>query len=212
MSAETDQVQDAEQEAAEAEALAEALEERVRDGDPKVGPEDIERAKALGRFARLRQTAAVRKADSAREAARFKDCQDLAWEIEAFTKGNGTRYAELLRDVEASIGAFVGAVDERNDRVRSWRTRMQELGVPEHTSADLPPAEHAGLGFNPNRQSILVGAHEVSELPVVGYLNRFLGRVQIGLKLPAPLAANSFSPETVIEDLEAIDAANAASK
>jgi hypothetical protein len=60
------QVTAAESEAEAADGLVEALEERVRDGDLDVTPEQIESQRSLSRFARLRATAARRKAEKAR--------------------------------------------------------------------------------------------------------------------------------------------------
>ncbi|WP_405677291.1 hypothetical protein OG292_22445 [Streptomyces sp. NBC_01511] len=53
---------DADAEITEADARLTALEERVRDGDDQVQPDDIEKARGLRRWAQLRREAAVRAA------------------------------------------------------------------------------------------------------------------------------------------------------
>jgi hypothetical protein len=147
----------AEQEAQEATALVEALEEKVRDGDDAVTPEELASARELGRFARLRAEAAQRKADRARQAARLAACEELRREIEQYADGSGERFAELLRDVETAVRAFIGAVEQRNTHLRTWRQRMHQLGVPAHRSPSVRPAEHGHLGHDPGNSELIAG-------------------------------------------------------
>jgi hypothetical protein len=63
-------IADAQAEEVEAAALIESLEDRVRDGDDSVRPEELEKARGLWRFAQLRRTAAAKKAEQARHLER----------------------------------------------------------------------------------------------------------------------------------------------
>jgi hypothetical protein len=147
----------AEQEAQEAAALVTALEERVRDGDDAVTPEEVASARELGRFARLRAEAAQRKADRAKQAARLTACAELRAEIETAATDTGARFVELLRAAEAAVLAFVTEVDERNTQLKTWRQRMHDLAVPEHRSPLTPPVEHGHLGWDNTASEITAG-------------------------------------------------------
>jgi hypothetical protein len=139
----------AEQDAAEAEALAEALAERVRDGQD-VTPEELANAEQLGRFARLRVDAARRQLDRARRAHYARQCAELAAEMDTHATHTGHQLAALLRTAEQAVVAFLDAADERNQQITTWRRRMTQLGVPQHTTPLAPPAEHARLGWSDN--------------------------------------------------------------
>jgi hypothetical protein len=196
-------VEDAEQEAREAAALAETLEERVRDGDESVGPEQLEKARSLAGFLRLRQEAAARKAERAREAARLKACEELAAEVEAYSTDNGPRYAELRQDVVDAVTAFTTALGDRNERIQEWLRRATELGVP---TAPRAQREHGRLGWNGNNgPTIFARDVTLSHAPAVNYLNRLLGAVQVRQVLNPRVEASTWGWETVIEDLAAID-------
>jgi hypothetical protein len=208
MSAEIDQVRDAEQEAAEAEALAEALEEAVRSGDESVGPDDVERAKALGRFARLRQVAAARKADAAREAARLKDCRELAAEITKESAGGGSRYADLAQGAIDALDDFVAALLERNERIEVWTRRAGALGVPESATQQ---ADHGALGWlpYPSGPAVISGDVRLSQTAPVGFVNLILGEVAQAHRLSVGIQPVSSEPGTVVAELAKIDSEHA---
>jgi hypothetical protein len=148
----------AEDEAREAAALAQALEERVKDGDEDISPAELENARQLGGFARLRTEAAQRKAERAREAERQRQLAALKAEMTERPGMDRKRLAELLRTAQAALDDFATTAAEHNAQVREWRTRMQALGVPEMVNL-VPPAEHAQLGWRPIHDGVtlLVG-------------------------------------------------------
>ncbi|XVV05829.1 hypothetical protein ACQPW3_10735 [Actinosynnema sp. CA-248983] len=141
-------VETAEQEAAAAEAETGALEERVLAGDESVTADAIEKQRGLSRFARLRAGAAARKAERAKQAARLKACDALRQEIEAHSPNTGPKLAKALRKAEAALAEVFRIEHERNQQVGAWRQRAVELGVPEHRTPFVPPAEHGHLGLH----------------------------------------------------------------
>ena len=138
------------QEADEAAGLAAALEERVRDGDDSVTPEQIANARELGHFAQLRADATRRKADDAKRAARLVALADLKADIDAYHADNGDQAAALLDNAYKALTKFVDHVQDHTRRVTNWRQRMTELDVPPHNSPFTPPAEHGHLGRQPD--------------------------------------------------------------
>jgi hypothetical protein len=166
----------AEQEATEAEALAAALEERVREGDDSVTPEQVASQRELGRFARLRVEAARRKAARAAEAARLDKCTALAAEINAYAENSGQKFADLLRTAEDAVRAFVAAVDERNENIHRWGATAAELSVPMHQSPLPPGKEHAGLGRG-DHKALISGARRIEPTDPAAWLGRMLTSV-----------------------------------
>lgn len=134
------------QEADEAAGLAAALEERVRNGDDTVTPEQIASARELGRFAQLRADATRRKADAAKRDARLADLAQLKADIDDHQDDNDDTAAELLDTAYKALVAYVQHVHTHNTQVSDWRTRLTALNVPEHLSPFTPPAEHGHLG------------------------------------------------------------------
>jgi hypothetical protein len=120
-----DEVTAAEQEAAEAEQLLDALEERVRDGDEEITPQQLANARELGRFARLRAEAARRKAE--RAAAKRAE-QQRAEQIAAARKlveqdAQRAPIGALAARVLDDIRELVAAVD-RHDKAVATAARM----------------------------------------------------------------------------------------
>lgn len=150
-------VRQAEQEANEAEALVNALEERVIDGDEDITPDQIASQRELGRFARLRAQATARKAERARRAARLKELNTLRAEIEGYAAGSGERFTTLLMAAEEACTAFLAAVHERNEKIRTWNHQMTVHQVPIHQNPTIPPAEHACLGRVDFGRQIIAG-------------------------------------------------------
>lgn len=171
----------AEDEATEAAALVATLEERVKDGDESVTPAELESARQLKGFAKLRQEAAARKAKKAREAERQRLLGELRTEIEAASPTSRAELAELLKTAEDAVLAFVTACGERNATVSSWQHRMIALGVPTLTTPQ-PPAEHQYMAHAGD--VLLVGEYPpkrfsaVQPLGYVDQLRDYAGRGQ----------------------------------
>lgn len=210
----THDVAAAEQEAAEAEQLAAALEERVREGDDTVTPEQVTSQRELGRFARLRVEAARRKAARAAEAARLERCKTLAADINAYAEGSGQKFADLLHTAEDAVRAFLTAVDERNDHIRGWRQEMTDLGVPAHGNPTVPSKEHGQLGHFDHPWQIIAGHRRMipvrPEMWVSHMLSVVLGDPGTALtSLQVPWPGGSPDAQTLYSGLAAIDAPQA---
>lgn len=137
----------AETEAREAADLARALEDRVKDGDESVTPEALESARQLQGFAKLRKTAAERKAARARETERQRQLAALREEIETTSPTTRAELVELLKAAETATAAFVEACGKRNALIQGWYDRMRGLGV-ERLTTPQPPAEHQRLAWD----------------------------------------------------------------
>lgn len=136
----------AEQEAKEAAGLVAALEERVRNGDDTVTPEQIASARELGSFAQLRADATARKAADAKRTARLAACDELRQEIEEYEADNGDQAAQLLDTAYAALVAVIDHMHTHSQKLTAWRDRMLELDIPEHLSPLIPAAAHGHLG------------------------------------------------------------------
>lgn len=198
----------AEAEADEAAQLVTTLEERVREGDKKITPEEISTARELGRFARLRAEATRRKAEKAKRTALLAACEDLRAEVEAYVTGAGAEFAELLKTAEDAVSAFVAAVDDRNDRIRAWHLRLQALGVPEHLAPIAPPAEHGRLGYR--GATVIAGMRHMERTSPENWLSQMLTHVTHRFdslhNIEAPLRGAGGDPAAMYERLGALDA------
>ncbi|MFF2296975.1 hypothetical protein [Arthrobacter sp. NPDC058127] len=202
-------IADAEQEAKEAENLVHTLEEKVRSGDDSVTFEEVEKARGLLSFVRLRKEAAKRKAAAATEAARLAACAALNAEITALIKGDGQRFSDQLKAAVEAFRVFRDSVDERNEKVREFRKRAENLGIPEHKHAGPVPATHGGVrlatGGSPGLLAgVVVGRSRVESLDADVFMNRALDLlVREGkLKLMDFIGAG----EDLFGDMAAIDA------
>ena len=160
------------QEADEAADLAAALEERVRNGDDTVTPNEIANARELGRFAQLRADATRRRAEAAKREARLVDLAQLKADIDEHQGDNGDQGAELLDTAYKALVAYVQHVHTHNTQVRDWRKRLTALDVPEHLSPFTPPAEHGHLGRRGH--DVIAGNTvytEVSPWPAIDAIN-----------------------------------------
>lgn len=128
----------AEQEAAEAVALVDALEDRVRDGDDAVTPDQIEQARSLGRFARLRAEATARKAEKAKERARLQALDQARAEIRdrmADRAAGMTAVDQALTAVSKAVEKFIVTAEAHNAWHTEMRQRIRELAaVDPHSS------------------------------------------------------------------------------
>ncbi|RPK93778.1 hypothetical protein [Streptomyces sp. ADI98-10] len=134
------------QEADEAANLAAALEERVRNGDDTITPEQIANARELGNFAQLRADATRRQAEDAKRDARLADLTQLKADIDAHTESTDTD--QLVDNIYEALLAYTQHFTAHNERVNQWRARMLELDVPKVRGAIDLHTEHAHLGLN----------------------------------------------------------------
>ncbi|WP_427130246.1 hypothetical protein [Pseudarthrobacter sp. S9] len=172
-------IADAQQEASEAEQLVSTLEEAVKSGDDTVTFEEVEKARGLLSFVKLRQEAATRKAAKARAAARLAACAALHAEITDHATGDGAELAEQLEAVTDAIRAFADTVEARNTRVLGYRARAVELGIPEHIHPTAPPAVHGRVGLTAGGGpggivGVMAGRRRLEQINRDVFLNRAL--------------------------------------
>jgi multidrug efflux pump subunit AcrA (membrane-fusion protein) len=138
----------AKQEAAEAEALVTALEDRVKDGDDTITPDQILAQESLSRFARLRLEATRRKLEKAKAKRRLDAANALHDEITAYAGGIGQKLANKMRAIEKAEQALVTLADQHDALIRSWRARAEALKIPVTDFRPMPPARdgHLALG------------------------------------------------------------------
>jgi hypothetical protein len=202
-------IADAEQEEREAAELVATLEEKVRDGDEAVTFEEVDKARGLLSFVRLRQEAARRKAAKAQEAARLAACEALNAEITELVKGDGQRFSEMLKTAVDALRAFHDSVEERNDKVREFRKRAEDLGIPEHKHTGPVPATHGGVrlatGGGPGLYGgVVVGRSRVDVVHADAFANRAIGLLVREGKLE--ILPFIDAGEDLFGDLAAIDA------
>lgn len=176
-------VSDAEQEAAEAEKLVETLEEAVKSGDDSVTFEQVEKARGLLSFVRLRHEGATRKAAKAaheRDTAAAKAAVANAVKLVRDLPGNAPELSTLEDAAVAAVRAYFDAATSMHDEIRAAVSaindatdRAAELGL-------ATPAEH-GIAIEPHqiwvsgeggkRVSIVLGDY-TSRTAVRGLLER----------------------------------------
>ncbi|MFJ6438673.1 hypothetical protein [Streptomyces sp. NPDC091416] len=177
------------QEADEAAALAAALEERVRNGDDTVTPEQIASARELGQFAQLRAEATRRKAEQAKRAARLADLAELKADIDAYTQT--TDPDKLVDDLFTALLAYTQHFADHNTRVNQWRARMTALDVPVVHSPNDVRADHAHLGRANGSTQIFVGDSVYATVNHISNLPYHLEQLGIAVKY---LAAHPTGP------------------
>lgn len=121
-----DLVQDALHEIEDADRLVEALEQAVVDGDESVQPEQIEHARALGRFARLRQRAAERKAAEQAAQAEADAFEKLLAEYLPGTEPVDAKVDALIAKAVPFLREAAGLIRERNRRVQAMAQHVPE--------------------------------------------------------------------------------------
>ncbi|MCA4132943.1 hypothetical protein [Arthrobacter sp. M4] len=172
-------IADAKREAAEAEQLVSALEEKVRSGDDSVTFEEVERARGLLGFVRLRQEAAKRKAEAAREAARIDACEALNADITAQVKGDGAKFSKQLKTAVDALRELYEAAEARNENVRDFRRRAESLGIPEQKHSGGAAPTHGGVrlaanGYPGSAAGVIVGRRRVDAIDINVFVNRAL--------------------------------------
>jgi len=172
-------IANAQQEEREAAALVTTLEEKVRDGDESVTFEEVEKARGLLSFVRLRQEAARRKAAKAQEAARLAACEALYADIVSHAEGEGAEFSKLLQTATDAFAAFHDAVEARNERVRGYWQKATDLGVPEHKHNGPAPTTHGGVRLGAGSSSglyagVVAGRRRVDSIDANVFMNRAL--------------------------------------
>jgi hypothetical protein len=165
-----DDVAAAEAAADDAQALVAELEERVANGDESVTEDDIVAQESLGRFARRRVEATRRKAAAAKAAARLRECEALAKEIEGYTSGSGEHFASLLQAVQDAREAFTAALTAHNEKLGGWAVRAAALGVGVHDGRPVPPAEDGRLALGRGAEILRAGRRQLYTVDSKHYL------------------------------------------
>lgn len=115
----------------EAEQLATELENRVRDGDESVGYEQVERARGLMGFARLRREAAERKAArleaQAAQAVRQAVVDAHLPALQAF---DSAKVEKLRADAERKLEEAANMIAERNGHIAALAELAEGPGNP----------------------------------------------------------------------------------
>jgi hypothetical protein len=145
-------VHQAEREAREAVALVDALEQRVVNGDETVTHDEIEQARSLGRFAKLRAQATARKAEQTRAAARLATLERLAEQMRARHSDAG-HIIDLMLQMEAATAALIELCGQRNTDFTEWIRAMVAQGVPQ----DGIGAEHGRVGWRQDGTVVVDG-------------------------------------------------------
>ncbi|MGW3656480.1 hypothetical protein ACWD6R_12630 [Streptomyces sp. NPDC005151] len=139
-----DAVEQAATEAAEADALLAALEERVRDGDDTVTPDQLASTRELGTFAKLRAEAARRKADrTAAAAAERERAATVAQAVALVAKqGDAAKVAAAYDTARAAVAELVAVTATHDDAIREASALLRKAGAgPQHRYV---PVQHDG--------------------------------------------------------------------
>lgn len=125
------EVEQAEQEATEAAQLLAALEERVREGDEQVTPQQLAQARELGRFAALRTEAARRKAE--RAAAKEAEARRARTTAEAVAlldqQAAPVAVAAAYATARTALVALLAAVTDHDDAIRKAAYMLRQAGA-----------------------------------------------------------------------------------
>ncbi|MFI5805790.1 hypothetical protein [Streptomyces sp. NPDC051561] len=135
-------VEQAEQEATEAEQLLTALEERVREGDDEITPDQLSNARELGRFAKLRADAARRKAERTTAKAAEQERAAHLDQATALAAPGGPLDADALAityaTARAAVRAFITASETYNTTTGQGARLLAAAGVPDSTFGPTP--------------------------------------------------------------------------
>lgn len=129
------------QDIADAQALYESLEERVRAGDESVTSEELDQARGLSRFARLRKEAAQRKAAQARRDAAAGDVREAAEAAREYLDGVGgideqkAALADALKAWADEARETLDGLRRHADRLLAANYAAEQLGVPDSWEA-----------------------------------------------------------------------------
>ncbi len=127
--------QAAEQEAA---ATVATLEERVRDGDITITPAELEDARGLSRFARLRKEAAERKAEKARQAAAEQRRTEVVTAARAaLAEHSIDDLTGRYRAARDALRVLIEGIEQRNTTIRDVSLKLVGAGIHQ-SRPDLP--------------------------------------------------------------------------
>lgn len=134
----------AEAEAVAADEAAEHLAERVREGDDRVTPEQLDTAQKAGKFARLRAEAAQRKARKAAERAEQARRQALTEQAVTLLDKQAApaAVAAAYETARQALVALVAAVDRHDDTVTEAVRLLAQADAP--PSIRYERVEHGG--------------------------------------------------------------------
>ncbi|WP_127353902.1 hypothetical protein [Actinacidiphila soli] len=125
------EVTQAEAEAREADNLLAALEERVRDGDSKVTPQQLAEQRELGRFAKLRAEAARRKAErAAADAAETERARVIAQAVTLVEQADPAKVAAAYDAARTAVAELVAAVAAHDDAMREAAALLRQVEAP----------------------------------------------------------------------------------
>ncbi|WP_113704599.1 hypothetical protein [Nonomuraea lactucae] len=205
----TKDVTDADVRAAERQAATDAeqvetLKQRLTSGE-NISPDELAQARQLAEWSELRVLAVRQQCEQTTERKRQEACAQLGNEIRA---GQTELLAEIiaeLRAMQQHEAAYLAKVDAYNANLSDWRTRMQQLRVPEHNGTIAPPAAHSRLGWSA-QGDLFVGRRRIARIDPGMHLTAALeaGRAasqetHINLHLrtgEAPVPLNHPSPDT----------------
>lgn len=123
----------ADSEIQEAEQLATELENRVREGDETVGYEQVERARGLMGFARLRREAAEKKAarlEAQAAAAARQEVIDA--HLPALRAFDFAKVEKLRAEAERKLMEAARLINDRNDHIAGLAQLIDGVGVAEY--------------------------------------------------------------------------------
>lgn len=130
---------DADKEIADADTLVASLEQAVQDGDESVDADQIEKARGLAKFARLRRAAAEKKAAELH-------AKTLADEFDAFMTENlnGIAASITLDDIHTELGKVADTIADLYDRIMTRNRYVYAIarrGDPVNTYEHTPAAK-----------------------------------------------------------------------
>jgi hypothetical protein len=118
--------QDAAAELEQAEQGVREILDRIKDGDKKVGPEDLEKAESRVRFARARLEGEERRREEEAERERLQRLEELK---ERAAKEFGPETVQGLREkAEKALSAYVAACVAHNTAIEEVADELSILG------------------------------------------------------------------------------------
>lgn len=148
LEAPTDEVALAEEAVTDAEAAEEELTERVRAGDDNVTADELDQARKLAVFTRLRLDAARRRAREAeRDATEARKSQARASVAALAAEGQATHpatFGAVFQAAEDALTALITASQDRNSLISQGRGRALAAGL-DANAGGIGPVSSDGL-------------------------------------------------------------------
>jgi hypothetical protein len=127
--------QDAAQELEQARRGVQDLLDRIKDGDEKVGPEDLEKAESRVRFARARLEGEERRREEEAERERLRRIEQL--QERAAKELDPAPIRKLREKAEEAMSAYVAACVKHDDSVHEIGHELATLGpLPDDVRTD----------------------------------------------------------------------------